>query len=328
MIRSTMTLGLVLALGTFHVLAQAGIKGQLLFDNTVWAPVVYLSHIQDLDQMHAISYRQIIAQVEMEQDGSFSFSTDLLPKSDQLYRVHLVKRDDPPATLIIGGRDHNHFFFLAKRGSKVRIEMTPGPELFNDLTLTGYGPNRSLQEIDAVIERLNAVDQVATSINRDFTREVIYNQLRAMADSCKHPLTSLYALFSSNYKEHFPENPAYYRRYFRNWSHEKSEYYLAFRHQLDLGRSRVHPGFVAGLGLLLVIMLVSGAFIWRRKNRNSSPYADLTIQERRVFDMLKEGRSNKEIAEAFSVSVSTVKSHVNSIFSKLGVNSRRDIMDL
>ena len=60
----------------------------------------------------------------------------------------------------------------------------------------------------------------------------------------------------------------------------------------------------------------------------ASPYADLTVQERKVFDLLKEGRSNKEIAEEFSVSVSTVKSHVNNIFSKLGVKSRREIMDI
>jgi DNA-binding NarL/FixJ family response regulator len=61
---------------------------------------------------------------------------------------------------------------------------------------------------------------------------------------------------------------------------------------------------------------------------NSNPYADLTVQERRVFDLLREGRSNKEIAEEFSVSVSTVKSHVNSIFSKLGIKSRREIMNM
>ena len=60
-----------------------------------------------------------------------------------------------------------------------------------------------------------------------------------------------------------------------------------------------------------------------------SPGVDkLRNSELRVLEYVAGGMSNKEIAEEFSVSVSTVKSHVNSIFSKLGVNSRRDIMDI
>ena len=317
-----------LALKTSALSAQAGISGRLVLDSTIWAPVLYLSHIPDLDQMHTISYRQIIAEAEMLSDGTFSFNTDLLPDSDQLYRIHLVKKEDPPATLMIGGKEHNHFFLLAKRGSKIKIEMSPGNTLFSELSLSGYGPNNSLREIDEVIERLNAVDQVATSINREFTREVIYDQLRAMADSSQHPLIALYALHASNYKEHFPENQSYYRLLLRKWRHVESAYFISFRHQLDLDRSSMRLGVIAGLGLLSVIVLIAGLYLRNSRKRSANPYTKLTIQERKVFDMLRAGRSNKEIAEEFSVSVSTVKSHVNSIFSKLGVKSRRDIMDL
>ena len=229
---------------------------------------------------------------------------------------------------MIGGREENHFFVLAKRGCLVEIGMNPATSLFGDLTLTGYGPNYSLQEVDAVIERLNAVDQVATAINRDFTREVICDQLRTMADSSQHPLIALYALNASNFAEHFPENQSYYRRFLRKWKHERSDYFLSFRNQINPDRSILGQVIIVGAVLLLLITIIFGSYLWKNKEGTGSPYSELTIQERRVFDMLKEGRSNKEIAEAFSVSVSTVKSHVNSIFSKLGVNSRREIMDL
>lgn len=325
--RSIVAISLFLILGTSLISAQAGIKGRLVLDSTVWAPVVYLSHIADLDQLHAISHRQIIARAELEPDGTFFLSTEMLPESDHLYRIHLVKKGDPPATLMIGGREHNHFFLVAKQGCEVVIGMSPGITLFNNLYLAGYGPNNSLQEIEAVIARLQAVDQVATSINRDFTREVIFDQLRAMADSSRHPLTSLYALQASNYKEHLPGNHSYYRRYLNKWRSEKSEYFIAFRQQLDMDRGILSQILFAGLGLLLLILILTGLYIWKGK-MNTNPYADLTVQERRVFDLLREGRSNKEIAEEFSVSVSTVKSHVNSIFSKLGVKSRRDIMNM
>ena len=325
--RSILAISLLLIQGTIQLSAQAGIKGRLVLDSTVWAPVVYLSHIADMDQLHAISYRQIIARAELEPDGSFFISTQMLPDSDHLYRIHLVKKDDPPATLMIGGREQNHFFLVAKRDCEVEIGMNPGITLFGDLHLAGYGPNISLQEIEAVIARLHAVDQVATIINRDFTREVIYNQLRAIADSSRHPLISLYALQASNYREHFPGNPSFYRGYLRKWRGEKSAYFVVFTQQLDMDRGILSQIIFAGLGLLLLIIILTGLYI-RKGKINTNPYADLTVQERRVFDMLKEGRSNKEIAEEFSVSVSTVKSHVNSIFSKLGVKSRRDIMNM
>ncbi|WP_236031165.1 response regulator transcription factor [Ktedonospora formicarum] len=48
----------------------------------------------------------------------------------------------------------------------------------------------------------------------------------------------------------------------------------------------------------------------------------LSPQERRVLHLLVAGRSNPEIASALVVSVNTVKTHVRSIYRKLGVANR------
>jgi LuxR family maltose regulon positive regulatory protein len=48
----------------------------------------------------------------------------------------------------------------------------------------------------------------------------------------------------------------------------------------------------------------------------------LTGRELEVLRLLAEGRDNAEIARALVVAVSTIKSHVNHIFSKLGVSNR------
>jgi LuxR family maltose regulon positive regulatory protein len=48
----------------------------------------------------------------------------------------------------------------------------------------------------------------------------------------------------------------------------------------------------------------------------------LTERERDVLRLLVAGRSNAAIAHALVVTVGTVKSHVNHIYSKLGVTSR------
>ena len=49
---------------------------------------------------------------------------------------------------------------------------------------------------------------------------------------------------------------------------------------------------------------------------------NLTPRESEVLELIVAGRSNKEIGSDLSISEATVKSHINSILSKLGVTDR------
>ena len=55
-----------------------------------------------------------------------------------------------------------------------------------------------------------------------------------------------------------------------------------------------------------------------------TPCADspLSPREREVLSLVAEGRSNKAIADALSVSPNTIKTHVASLFTKLNADSR------
>lgn len=50
--------------------------------------------------------------------------------------------------------------------------------------------------------------------------------------------------------------------------------------------------------------------------------ASISPREQEVLRLLGAGLSNREIADKFNISVSTVKTHLENIYIKLGVNSR------
>jgi LuxR family transcriptional regulator, maltose regulon positive regulatory protein len=50
--------------------------------------------------------------------------------------------------------------------------------------------------------------------------------------------------------------------------------------------------------------------------------ASISVRELEVLQLVSVGLSNREIATRFSISDSTVKTHLDNIYRKLGVNSR------
>ena len=66
----------------------------------------------------------------------------------------------------------------------------------------------------------------------------------------------------------------------------------------------------------------------RAASQPPAPGLDLTERERAVLALMVEGLNNTQIAARLTVSPSTVKSHVSSILSKLGVASRTEAVTL
>jgi len=310
--------------------SKTTIQGYINLDTAVWANTAYLSLIPEMRQLSTISLDQIIGQAKIDKQGYFKFQIDLLGNMYQIYRIHFVKKWDPPASLIIGGREQNHFFLLSGNGTETIVRILSGRNLLDGLSFEGYSPNLSLLEADKLISELNALDEQATTVNRNYIRGVINRQLREMADTSSHMLVSLYVLWHSNYREHQAIDPGWYKAYMKRWKNVDSSYLSDLRIELGMDRK------VSSLGILVIVLLtvsvILSLIIWSRKagtnvGQSGPDLSQLTVQERKVYALLREGYSNKEIAGDLVVSISTVKTHVNNIFSKLGVNSRKEIMD-
>ncbi len=62
-----------------------------------------------------------------------------------------------------------------------------------------------------------------------------------------------------------------------------------------------------------------------RRQDETDPLDQLTAQERRVFDQLRHGLSNREIAAELVLSEKTVKNYVSTVLAKLGLERRAQV---
>jgi len=78
----------------------------------------------------------------------------------------------------------------------------------------------------------------------------------------------------------------------------------------------------------LILYKQQEAFSKKEKEINNNKLNILSLQERKVYILIKMGKTNKEIASTLHISVCTVKSHINNMYKKLGIRSRREIYNL
>jgi DNA-binding CsgD family transcriptional regulator len=105
-----------------------------------------------------------------------------------------------------------------------------------------------------------------------------------------------------------------------------------FRIEESLNKSS-RFSWTALLSVLLFISIGINVIFWVEKKKQKQTKienlkANLSKQEQVVLELILENKSNKDIAEALFLSVSTVKSHTNNIYKKLDVNSRSDVKSL
>ena len=98
------------------------------------------------------------------------------------------------------------------------------------------------------------------------------------------------------------------------------------------------------IAVVLVLAVISIAMLWVRiekqkmdaiiftlkanlpatSNDRETKLNELSAKQREVFDLILQGKSNKEIIAELVIELSTLKSHINQIYKKLGITSRRE----
>ncbi len=298
------------------------IRGTLLLDST-WNRTVYLSLIGNFEKEFAVSDNMIIGSAPIDRLGRFTLKLDSLPAGWCLLRLQVVKKGDPPASLIIGGLDENYCFLVANRNSQIEIHNTLGKPVFQNLSISDAPYLKTMEYITNLSDYPNSIDYEHSLIKKEFIQEVVSEKLKQIADTCDNPLVSLFALYQTDFLSDYKKDPAYYKRYLSKWSGNGSAYFKSFRRQFPVSEKPWWPYALIflGLGSILSVIVVV-------RNRRNSKIKKLSVQERRIFELLQKGATNQEISDACNIELSTVKSHVSSIFSKLNIKSRKETMDL
>jgi len=99
-----------------------------------------------------------------------------------------------------------------------------------------------------------------------------------------------------------------------------------------LVHGRFDPGELAEAMLALarddisMMPVIAAGILAESGGTRAALAADLTRRELEILRLVQRGRSNREIARELGVEEKTVKNHINSIYSKLGLASRVEAM--
>lgn len=303
---------------------RSRICGYVKIDDT-WEPTIYLSYIPTFDDLYRMSNEMIIARAGIDSLGYFEFDISFLPEEESLFRLHITKKGDTPASLIIGGKDQNHLFFIASRRSNFELRNAAAHPPFKNVTFINSIQNTALQQITILVQKADSAASESTAAKRKLIEDKLHKDLLLIADTTRNILISLYAIYKSKFESNYTSNVEYYRKYLTKRSAQNNPYFRSFSKQIPVRSA--NDLLIAGV-LTACAFVTIGFFIGKHRLTKAGGIAKLSIQERKVLELLRRGATNQEISNQYNIEISTVKSHVSSILSKLKVRSRKDIMNL
>lgn len=327
----------------FH--AQYQFTGQV--SETYRNQNVYLSLVEDYRKTSRVYLNQIIQTQTTDSLGYFSFEGSALPKKNRIYRIHV----DGCAH---GLSSKNHFLrecsstesllFIGNYRDTISIPLLAG-QAFCSISSTNSASS-SLLEMEALKEEM-IVD--FSDYNSEMANSLLFeNWFKKLQDfglESTEPLVELciYDFLSDRKNETSPTylktlaNSSYYHDLEERLSNNYPEasFTIQYAKELAADKKFIEPDSSNFFGLkfdfkilllLAPILAVIFTLFWRRrKGKNSNKLSSLTAQELKITQAIKLGKTNKEIAAELFISLSTVKTHINSIYKKLDVDSRSEL---
>ena len=298
--RHNLLLASLLLVTAYSFGQQARLFGKISLD-TGWARKFYISRSPAFDQMYTASRALIIAEGDIDTAGNFAAYFPA-GKDESLYRLHFIRKGDPASTLIIGSRDVNHVFFIAKQADEIHFKKERGLPI-SQSDISGSKTDNELNALFKLAEDdttsnngfISAADRSASQL----VGLLAISRTEGLNDEQKKKVSSILGRYD--------QHNAYGAHIFQEYQNTD------------------HRGLFLMGGILLAVALSLYGYRFYKQQTNLKIWRELSQREIDIVGLILSGKSNKEVALALSIELSTVKTHVNNIYAKLRVNNRKDL---
>jgi len=281
----------------------------------------------------------IVNTATVDSTGAFVLEGDNLPTDQRFYRIYLMKKQntDYDACLYVGGDDHNFAHVILENGAQLSLAANPTSIApFGEYSVDGDPANHLMRSLAKIVFPSFYFYRIKFPTELKFSENKLHTDLINFADTCANPLVALAAVNNTDFDEYFDRNEDFYRAFGDRLETEIPNSIYTKNYLLKVGyyaneESSNKSGWTSGFlqGILASIVLFGLWYLMNRSKKKdavkpNSPEVQLTSKEKEILDLIRDGKSNKEIASSLFVEVSTVKTHINKIYSKIGASNRQE----
>jgi len=320
--------------------AQYAISGQL--DTPDHPKKIYLS-LLDFDEQRLMAEEQVISSTLTDSLGVFNFEGQLLSNKHGLYRIHSNLEEGTRGLDFAEKQNLKNFHNFIFSNQDTIVFKKNRRHWFSSNSNTNP-VDKEWQSFQSYATQLEK--ELATTTNMELRQQSAFqmlSQLKSYASRQKsHPLVKLLLISNvteKTLKQDFMTNGAFYLQLQDQLNHyydydSYANQYKEFITDLSKTKTRLqletYKNFVYGLSVFCLLLIATVVYlkVQLKKAKTNDINADtlyLTNQEKRIAELIIQGKTNKDIASELFISLSTVKTHIRNLYGKLEISNREEL---
>lgn len=315
-----------------------------------WQSKIFMAAVEKLSDYYRASPDLIINIGLVDSTGYFILEGSNLPEEHRFYRLYLMKiqNDEYDACLYVGGDDHNFVHVIVNNYSQLEINAAKDySSPFGNYEIIGDADNVLMQKLARIVYPSFYFYQIKFPTELRFSEAKLHTDLKNFVDTCQSAIVSLAAINNTDFDEYFDQDQFFYEnfgeRLHRELPHSvyTANYLRKLRYYANEDKMAIPNRYWALIALFVLLLIIAATWIsyLHRKlaeleSKNNAALSVqpsaltllelLTQKETEILQLIGQGKSNKEIASTLYVELSTVKTHINKIYTKLKVKNRRE----
>lgn len=306
---------------------------------------VYLTEVEDYKKSAVFLTDNILQSAIIDSLGHYSFSGNFLSNTNKFYKIYIDNCNEDIADynhLINKCDDSNSIIFIANNTDQIYFPLNSMEQMFCSLEFSRT-QNTAIFKIDSLQETLlSNLQFLKSEKQRNIIFKNYFKELQEFSKTFEEPLVELYTyqLYSNTesftrtfYLDDLKKSDYYEELLARiKIAYPNSSYAIQYEDDLQHDTIDAKNKFTKNIITILVFLLITSVainFIQIKRKRKKGISADykliLSPQEQKVFELMNSELSNKQIADKLFISISTVKTHINNIYSKLSISSRKEV---